>query len=577
MSVQPTTYFPGSRLLEGSGSDFQQMVSRVLSILRQRRWLFVLPLLAGLFAGLAGSLFIPRKYVIGSMFERRDDVVITNLLTNNSPYSFETLRRSLPIDLVGYNAVSEVIEQLGLDRGLPRDAQGELTAEGKTRRQALLNRITKQLDVNLAEKSTFLDLIEVKYAGDQPDLGVKLVTRLKDNYISHTRQRISDILTKSHDFFNHEANKHKERAASLEAELLQMAVTHPGVDPNDPGVLDQRLLNESLALDELTRRRNESLNKLRSLEEYLSQLEGRPAGLGSLATQAASPIPTTVANPQRQRLETEIEKVRVEITDAKTLKKMTDEHPIVAALRQKIVELQKQAEAVPASFAVDTPVGHVDPGISPLDTEKKRVRAEMNALQGSVAQTKDEEVRHQNERARLEEEKGHLFERRQSFLARQQEVQAAKSDLNVWQNHVETIARVLTAETEARGIQFSTVDEARRPPKPVSPTLAGIILVSLALGIAFGTAAVFLREVLDRSLRSVQRVRETLGVPVLESIGAIRLTRGPAAAIRRCVLPVLATLEAGLVVAAGALAYLSVELPTVYEHVIGPLRQVLPV
>jgi hypothetical protein len=202
----------------------------------------------------------------------------------------------------------------------------------------------------------------------------------------------------------------------------------------------------------------------------------------------------------------------------------------------------------------------------------------MNALQGAIAEMKQEETRHLEVKQHLEEEKGHLFERRQSFLSRQQEVQTAKTDLNVWQGHVETISRVLTAEMESRGIQFSTVDEARRPPKPVSPTLAGIILVSIALGIALGTAAVFLREVLDRSLRNVQRVRDTLGVPILESIGAIRVTRGPAAALKRCVLPLLATLETGLVLAAGVLAYLSVEQPTIYEQVIGPvLRHMLPV
>ena len=201
MSVQPTSYYPGVKLPDASGSDFQQMVGRVLAILRQRRWLFILPLLTGLLLGLAGSLLMPRRYVLGALFERRDDVVITNLLSANSPYSFETLRRSLPIDLIGYNALGEAVEQLGLTADLPRGADGALTPEGRTQRQALIQRLGRQVDVNLAEKSTFLDLIEVRYTGDRPELGLQLVTRLKDNYIARTRARIGGILSPSPPFF----------------------------------------------------------------------------------------------------------------------------------------------------------------------------------------------------------------------------------------------------------------------------------------------------------------------------------------------------------------------------------------
>ncbi len=575
MSVQPTSYFPGSRLLEASGSDFQQMVSRVLAILRQRRWLFVLPLLTGLLIGLAGSLFLPRRYVLSALFERRDDVVITNLLSSNSPYSFETLRRSLPIDLIGYNALSDAIEKLGLTRDLPRDAAGALTPEGRNRRQALISGLSRQLDVNLIEKSTFLDLIEVRYTGSRPDLGVQLVSHLKDNYVARTRERIGTILTKAHVFFSEEAQKRKEKAAQMEAELLQMAVQHPGVDPNDPGVLDQRLLNHNLAMEELGRRKAEHLARQRACEEYLAQLEGRPVALGS-ATRPAGAAISQVPNPQRQRLAPEIERVRSQIVDARTLRHMTDEHPTVVALRQKLVELENQMAGLPETVSIDAPAGPSDPGLTALGAEKKRAVAEMKSLQTLVAQVDRELERHEKEKRHLEEEKGRLFERRQTFLTRQQELSAAKADLNVWQSHVETIARVMTAESESRGIQFSTVDEARRPAKPVSPTLAGIILVSLAIGIALGTAAVFLREVLDRSLRSIQRVRETLSVPVLETLGEIRLRHGAGRLIRRGMLPLVAATQTVAVVLAGTLAYLSVEQPLVYERWVGLLRGLMP-
>lgn len=575
MSVQPTSYLPGARLVETSGSDFQQMVSRVLTILRQRRWLFVLPLLTGLVIGLAGSLFLPRRYVLSSLFERRDDVVITNLLSTNSPYSFETLRRSLPIDLIGYNALSEASEQLGLLSDLPREADGTLTAEGKNRRQALISRLSRQVDVSLVEKSTFLDLIEVRYTGPEPDLGVKLATRLKDNYIARTRERIGGILSKAHAFFSEEAGKRKEKAAQMEAELLQMAVQHPGVDPSDPGVLDQRLLNHNLALEELGRRKAEHQTRLKACEEYLAQLEGRPAAPGSVPVRA--PAAGQAPNPQRTRIMQEMERVRGQIMDAKTLRNMTDEHPAVVGLRGKLDELASQLAVLPETISMDAPAGAGDPGLTALQAEQKRVTAEIKSLEGLLAQIAGQTQRHEKEKRHIEEEKGKLFERRQTFLTRQQELSTAKTDLKVWQGHVETLSRVLTAAAEARGIQFATLDEARRPARPVSPTFAGIILVSITIGVAMGTAAVFLREVLDRSIRSVQRVRETLSIPVLETMGEIRSRRGASLMMRRLFLPAMATVQTAVVAVTGVLAYLSVEQPLVYDRLVSPLRHVLPI
>lgn len=571
MSVQPTSLYPGVRALEG-GSDFQQMVSRVLSVLRQRRWLFIVPLLTGVIVGLAVSLFLPRRYVLNAMFERRDDVVITNLLTNNSPYSFETIRRSLNIDMVGYNALSEAADQLGLTQDLPHDAAGELTPEGRSKRQAMLMSLSRDVDVNLAEKSTFLDLIAVKYTGSQPELGVKLVTQLKDNYIRRTRTRIADILRKSHDFFSQEASKRREKAASMEAELLQMSVQHPGVDPSDPGVLDQRLLNHNLQLEELARRRSEHQAKLQACEEYLAQLEGRRPN-----TPTQPLAPATISNPERVRIVGQIEKVKSELVDAKTLRKMTDEHPAVVALKQKQQELESALASIPERLPLELKADAPEPGLTPLDTEKKRLSAEIKSLQALLAQVQKEEVRHATDKKRLEDEKGKLFERRQAYLAKQQELSVAKSDLKIWQTHVETIARVLAAEYESRGIQFATVEDARRPAKPVSPTLAGVFLISFALGLGLGIASVFLREVLDRSLRTAQRVRDSLSMPVLEVLGEIRVNRGAAYRLQRCLMPALATVQVVAICAVGVLAYLSIEQPLVYERILGQIRHVIPV
>lgn len=575
MSTQPSSITWGrTGQSNEASSDLQQVLARVLAILSHRRWAFIFPLLTGTLLALLISLYLPRRYVLSTLFERRDDVVITNLVSNNSPYSFETLRRSLNVDLVGYNALTEAVESLGLDRDLPRDANGELTPEGKAAKTAMIGGFARQLEVTLAEKSTYLDLIDLRYTGPNPRLGTQLVARLKDNYIKRTRERIAHILTKSHDFFSQEAGKRRERVAKMQAELLLTAVQHPGVDPNDPTILDQRLLAETQTVEDLERRRTEIQSKLATCEEYLQQINGTPAH--GATSRPAMLLPNTVPNPRRQRLAQEIEKVEAEIADARALKKMTDLHPTVVGLRQKLETLQREAEGVPAVLPAEQRVFPDAPVNSPLDAERRRVQMEMKSLTDAMKQLEPDIARHQKEKTRLEEEKGNLFERRQSYVIAEQALQSAKSDLQVWEGHVETISRVMTAEVESRGIQFATVDDARRPAKPISPTLFGVLLVSLATGVGLGVATLFLCEILDRSFRNAHRVRQALGIPVLETIGEIRVGRSPRWISCGRIMPLLASAEGLMVLGAGFLAYLSVEKPLVYEQVAAHAATVWP-
>src|SRR3990172_256114 len=195
MSTQPTSIILGPRYGnaadEATASDLQHVIGRVMVVLSQRRWLFVIPLLTGMLASLAISLALPRRYLLSTIFERRDAVEITKLLNTNSPYSFATLRRSLAINLMGYQALGTAADELGLTKDLPRDEKGELTSAGRTQRQQIVAGLSNCIDINTLEKSDFLDLIEVRYKGSDPDLGVKLVTQLSENYMRNTRERIT--------------------------------------------------------------------------------------------------------------------------------------------------------------------------------------------------------------------------------------------------------------------------------------------------------------------------------------------------------------------------------------------------
>jgi hypothetical protein len=136
----------------------------------------------------------------------------------------------------------------------------------------------------------------------------------------------------------------------------------------------------------------------------------------------------------------------------------------------------------------------------------------------------------------------------------------------VWEGHIDTIGRVLTAEEGKRGICFATLDAARRPRRPTSPTLGGVFLLSAGLGLALGATAVFLREVFDRTLREPARIRQSLGIPVLETIGEIRVGPKPGWFDRRMLLPIAAGVETVALAMVSIMVFTSLQQPELYDR-----------
>jgi hypothetical protein len=282
-------------------------------------------------------------------------------------------------------------------------------------------------------------------------------------------------------------------------------------------------------------------------------------------------LPNTVPNPRVVQLQQEMETIRVRIADAKILRQMTDLHPEIVALRRKLDNLREECAREPARIPAGLrPMAPTDTSLAtnPWATERERVEMELRELRDLHKQNEIRIAAHEQQKTKLDLENDTLFERRQDFLRRQQELQEAKSEWLLWKGHVDTISRILTAESQDCGMQFATMEEARVPGKPYAPTLNGVFMLSGAVGLGLAVVVVFLREMFDRSFREPARVKQVLGIPVLEAIGEIRVGEPSGFFRQNLLMKAIAGFQALCVAAMASMVYLSLEKPPVYESIL---------
>jgi len=569
-----------SRESEDSGtSDLQRMVGKVTAILSRRRWLFVIPTLTGLLVALAVGLMLPRQYWVTASFERRNDDVVTKLVDENTPYSFASLRDSLAVDLKGYGTVVAAVEELGLTRDFPRDADGNLTREGQMAKRALVDRLSAGMTVSVEKKSRFLDVIAIFYTGQEPEIAAKVINRLVDNYKVASRSRAREILNSSYKFFSREAEKQQKRVLALETELLRMTMAYPEAGPSEPGLIEQGLMNKREALEELAHRREEVQANIAARQEYLDELERERAGVPVPASRPATSRLSTVPNPKRVQLAARMEEIRAQIADAKAIRQVTDYHPDVVALRRKLENLEEEMLRQPeqvAKAALTAPHAGGSQRVDLWLAERRRVEMELKSFRNTLRDIERRVEKHEAEKARLEGAKASLFERRRVYTARQRELEKARADLVAWKGPAEQIDRILTAEAENHGIQFATHRAARYPGALSAPTLPGIYLLSIGIALGVGVTVVFLREIFDRSFRDPARVREKLGIPVLETVGEIHVGRPAGWFIRHRLLPVTASVQVVAILGMGLLVYLRLKEAVLYDRLVAQLSSSWP-
>ena len=559
--------------------DLRNTVQEYARVFR-RRWRLAL-LGAAIISSIAFwvSQYLPRQYSTATIFERRDDVVLRNLIHRNSPYSFDQLKSSIALDMTGSRALAEAAIAANLLPSSAVTSDQALTNDELRRLDQTLSIHDLQAEVQLVHSSSSLDTIELRCTANNPIIASRFVVALRDGYIQRTRERITEILSGTREFFATEVDRYQQQIKEADQKLKQRFADFPDVDPGNPASVGARLEGLQSVQLRLAQRRAELEAQVEARERFLtSALLTEPAE--ARVSRSSAPTTPPLLPNTNSAIERDIKQVEQELADAIVLHRMTEEHPSVKALRRKLEVLGAAREATllqaatasvnpPAQEAVAQRPRVADPVLS---GQRLRVELELDALRPQLELSTKHLEEAQARVDRLAALYQRLLESSEEVAQLENQLEQDVTTSTVWRQHLSQLERILAAESEQRGTQFALIEEPKESAHAIKPQVAAIFIVCFGCGLAAAALLIALAELLDRSFRSVGQVTRVLGLPILECIGVIDTPRVHRRRLisRLIWTPALCVLV-GSLLASASLAYTSLEHPQLHHRAVSAL------
>jgi uncharacterized protein involved in exopolysaccharide biosynthesis len=573
----------------------------VLRMILSRWWWFLGAMTVFAMTVIIYTHHLPLEYTARAEFTRRSEMPTGRNVAPSGREAEEAQRLVLTKELLGWQAVEKVLDELdpelGLTQGMPRNAQGELTDEGKWRKRRLVERMSAQLKGGLSweVRDRQVDVISLQLTHESREAAYRVPNLLIENYLQRAENQRIDQLKKTRDYFRTQVRDCEDRLKNLQKLTVDFEAKYPHVLPENRQAIHERVRALDAQLEMLEPEQEAKASAVRDLKSLLASLggartrselgdddegaaPGAPPAAGEAPGEAPAPaeapppveppappeapevaeaaesgpapIPPPpeegsgagepaegdapsrrfirVKNEHHERIRALLTDYRSRLDDARTLRGMTEKHPTVVALKQRIADLEKRLEAEPRYVELEV-VGETDPNLTFRD-EMQRVQllqqirsaeSDLRAVTGQIMRLRAQRESQQQ----LLDEFRVLRQQYNEYVQTQEKRQRVRVELRDLEEGLREVERSLAAgtlapgeETEKRSDRFIAAVE---PHRPSSPDFAKMMGVALLGGCAFGLGLVWLQDTKDRRIATTQEASRHFELPVVGVIGEI--------------------------------------------------------
>lgn len=559
-------------------SELRRTFHKALDVITLRWWVFFIVFCLVTTTVFVGSLYIHPTFAASVRFERKDDPVLLSLPTSPGTGSFDYFRQTLERDIISVEYMTDVLETLGLARGLERDESGALTSTAQAHLEGLCRHYASFLRVATKERAAHLDLFEVSYSGPDLELGLKLVEEVKNTYIRRTGQLILRFLEEQQTYFNGHLQKTMLALDEVRKEQGEISAKNPLIDPTNPASIARIIEEQRREIRELQLQREQLQIQLSAQQQLQLQnelkLQATAEKLGyASGLSAQQPLSQAMARllERIQEIDGQIEQLRLE-------KGMRLAHPAIQELlgRRHQLELamadqqEMDAESLEAAQSAPSPQDFeiADPLLLTWKQENDRVRVAIGTFEQQINAV-DARIKVAEDSIEIYREAQKEVYKNQSEYARiASHIGLLNGEAEKYRRSLADIAPVIKAYESGNAVKFDGDLKATGSRIPVSPKANVVVLMALAIGGAVAFVCVILAEVVDHVYRSSHQIARTLGLTILEGIDVIitSVDRRRYVLRRLLVSPVVTLVGLAMVLTSAAAAYFRLHEPVYYQR-----------
>jgi polysaccharide biosynthesis transport protein len=431
---------------------------KYLGLILTRKRLFAAVALAVMTVAVLASYSLPKVYEAKSTVFIEQNVISELVKGIAITPSMEAKIRVLTVAMQSRTLLTQVARDLDLD----------LTVRTEAQREEMIRQLQGRTKISLDEKR---GLFLISYKDQDPRLARDYVNTLVRRYIEQNTSAKREESYEATLFLSEQITTFKERIDAAEERINAFK--------REKGLI--------LATDEVTLRREISL-----AEEELTGLRNRRNELEAQRNlfQKSDPLRERLASLQKRLDE--------------LLASYTEQYPEVIRV---MAEIESTRERM-ASRAPESVQNIADPlRFEQIQVELNGLNRRVSSLEGQVERSRDTLREIPSARSTLNE------------LTAEKEKQRQIYEQLVGRYGQSEVSKQM--ELQDKSATFRVIDPAIMPTSPVSPNRVRIMLMGIMAGLGGAFGLLFLLDLLNRSVKSVDEVK-TLGLPIMALIPKMR-------------------------------------------------------
>jgi polysaccharide chain length determinant protein (PEP-CTERM system associated) len=485
-------------------SDLPRPIIRYGVGLWRRRWVVVAAAWAIALAGWFGVWLLPDQYESRAQVHVQIETILEPVMTGvtarpNYEQRVEVMRQQL---LTRPN-VEEIVYRAGLDKEI--EARSEM--ERRTKLEGMIDWVAGKIKIDSPLSMYF----NISYRYGDPEIAKNVVDAVLNLLIEQDLGASIAEKEEAKRLLDAQIREFDERLTAKEREVAEFRRLHA----------DELAVSEGKA-----RKREQKETELARISDQLSSEQRRVSTLTALL----STTPRVSAGSELDALKIQLAQLRSQYKES---------YPDIEGLKARIRELES---------------GGV--GVLPENPEFVRLRNELRAAEGAVADLSERETRARAELDALAVAIGEapgVEADLQRIIRDYEQTQKSYEELAARRDRLS-----LTANLGAggRGVEYQIFERPTTALRPVAPPRFLLIIAVLFVALIGGAALALLITYVDRTYTQSADLQKAFGLPVLGSIGNVSSEFHKA--MRRADLLKLAGAGAGLAIFAVLYAYVTV-------------------